>query len=49
MAYEKWGVDPEKGCVAALRPNMYIRFVGDIEDVEGLEEYFSGVLVAKKN
>ncbi|KAL8850998.1 MAG: hypothetical protein Q9221_004081 [Calogaya cf. arnoldii] len=46
-AYEKWGADAERGAVAVLRPDMYVGFVGEIEDVEGLESYFSGVLVAK--
>ena len=48
-AYEKWGVDAEKGCIVALRPDMYVGFIGEIEDIEGLEEYFCGVLVVRKN
>ncbi|KAL8794964.1 MAG: hypothetical protein Q9195_002546 [Heterodermia aff. obscurata] len=44
-AYEKWGVDPEKGCVVALRPDMYVGLIGDIEDLGRLEKYFSGALV----
>ena len=48
-AYEKWGVDAEKGCIVALRPDMYVGFIGDIEDIRGLEGYFSGVLVASKD
>ncbi|KAI4255270.1 MAG: hypothetical protein L6R42_006817, partial [Xanthoria sp. 1 TBL-2021] len=36
-AYEKWGADRERGAVVALRPDMYVGFVGDIEDLEGLE------------
>ena len=47
-AYEKWGVDPEKGCVVALRPDMYVGLTSEIEDVESLERYFSGVLVKRE-
>ena len=46
-AYEKWGVDPEAGCVVALRPDMYVGWVGAVEDVRGLEGYFGGVLVGR--
>ncbi len=48
-AYDKWGVDAEKGCIVVLRPDMYVGFIGDIEDIGGLEGYFSGLLVAKKD
>ena len=47
-AYEKWGVDPGKGCVVALRPDMYVGLIGDIEDIGSLESYFSGALVNRK-
>lgn len=47
-AYEKWGVDRLKGAVVALRPDQYIGWIGDLEDVEGLSKYFEGVFRSPK-
>ena len=47
-AYEKWGVDPERGCVVVLRPDMYVGFVGEVEDAEGLQTYFAGALLGRR-
>ncbi|KAE8333485.1 FAD binding domain-containing protein [Aspergillus sergii] len=47
-AYEKWGVDRLKGAVVALRPDQYIGWIGDLEDVEGLSKYFEGIFRSPK-
>lgn len=44
-AYEKYGVDAEKGCVVVTRPDQYVGWVGDLEDVVELGAYFEGILV----
>lgn len=44
-AYEGYGVDKQKGCVVALRPDGYIGYVGDLEDVASLAGYFEGCLL----
>jgi phenol 2-monooxygenase len=46
QAYRKYGVDPKEGCVVILRPDQYVGFVGSLEDVEALDHYFSGFMVA---
>lgn len=43
-AYENYGVDPEKGCVVVLRPDQYVAYVGEIEDIADLDSYFKVVL-----
>lgn len=43
-AYENYGVDPERGCVVVLRPDQYVAYVGEIEDIADLDSYFKGVL-----
>lgn len=43
-AYETWGVDPLRGALVVLRPDQYIGWIGELENVEGLETYFNGVL-----
>ncbi|KAF2455021.1 phenol hydroxylase [Lineolata rhizophorae] len=44
-AYEGYGVDKERGCVVVLRPDQYVAYVGELEDVADLERYFGAVLL----
>lgn len=44
QAYEGYGVDKERGCVVALRPDGYTGYIGELEDVESLDAYFGGCL-----
>ncbi|KAL1627065.1 hypothetical protein SLS54_002604 [Diplodia seriata] len=44
-AYEQYGVDAERGCVVAVRPDQYVGYVGGLEDVDGLAAYFGGCLL----
>jgi phenol 2-monooxygenase len=46
-AYEKCGVDASKGCVVILRPDQYIWWIGQLEDVEEMDQYFSGFMVPR--
>lgn len=46
-AYTKYGVDREKGCVVAVRPDQYVGWIGELEDFEGLQGYFEGCLVLR--
>lgn len=46
-AYEKYGVDAKKGCVVILRPDQYVGWIGDLEDVEDMDQYFSGFMVPR--
>lgn len=45
QAYKEYGVDPTKGCVVAVRPDGYTGYITDLEDVEGLANYFAGCLL----
>lgn len=42
-AYDLWGVDRSRGAVVVVRPDMHVGWVGELEDVGGLEGYFGGV------
>ncbi|KAL6717846.1 hypothetical protein ACLMJK_003931 [Lecanora helva] len=46
-AYEGWGVDKEKGAVVVFRPDGYVGWIGEVEDVHDLENFFGGVLIAQ--
>ncbi|KAF2091685.1 phenol hydroxylase [Saccharata proteae CBS 121410] len=47
QAYKNYGVDPERGCVVVLRPDQYVGYIGEIEDVSDLEAYFGGVMIER--
>ncbi|KAH7036281.1 phenol hydroxylase [Macrophomina phaseolina] len=44
-AYENYGVNAEKGCVVALRPDQYVGWIGELEDIDDLAAYFGGFLL----
>lgn len=43
-AYAGYGVDKQRGCVLVVRPDQYIGWIGELEDVQDLEAYFLGFL-----
>ena len=45
-AYEKLGIDQDRGCLVIVRPDQHVSYVGELEDVDVVEEFFAGVLVA---
>lgn len=44
-AYRNYGVDRERGCVVITRPDQYVGWIGELEDVREIECYFSGFLI----
>jgi phenol 2-monooxygenase len=46
-AYENWGVDRALGALVVIRPDQYIGWVGKLEDLKGMTQYFDGVLKQK--
>jgi phenol 2-monooxygenase len=46
-AYEKYGVDASKGCVVILRPDQYVGWIGRLEEMEEMDQYFSGFMVPR--
>lgn len=45
QAYQNYGVDQEKGCVVVIRPDQYVAWIGDPEDIDDIDDYFSGFLL----
>ncbi|KAF7714898.1 Phenol 2-monooxygenase (NADPH) [Penicillium ucsense] len=43
--YERWGVDRKRGAIAVIRPDQYVGWVGELEDVEEMVDYLDGILV----
>ena len=44
-AYKKYGVDKERGCAVIVRPDQYVGWVGELEDLDAMDRYFSGILI----
>lgn len=47
-AYEFYGVHPEKGAIAIIRPDNYVSAVLGIEDHEGISDFFGGFALERK-
>lgn len=44
-AYENYGVDAKRGCVVLVRPDQYVAYIGELEDVVEVTGYFETILV----
>ncbi len=47
-AYKGYGVDGERGCVVVVRPDQYVGWIGEVEDVADLGDYFDGILIPQR-
>jgi phenol 2-monooxygenase len=48
-AYEKYGIDSERGCLIVVRPDGYTALLAEIEDTKSLDEYFDAFLQQPTN
>jgi len=44
-AYKNYEVDRERGCVVIARPDQYVGWIGEVEDVGDMDRYFSDILL----
>lgn len=44
-AYENYGVDAGSGCAVILRPDQYVAWLGDLDDVDEMDKYFAGFMI----
>ena len=47
-AYKKYGVDRKKGCMVILRPDQHVGWIGELEDVQDMDQYFSTILIPQR-
>ena len=47
-AYKNYGVDRERGCIVIARPDQYVGWIGELEDVGNMDRYFSEFLIPAK-
>jgi phenol 2-monooxygenase len=45
QAYANYGIDPAQGCAIILRPDQYVSWIGNLEDTEHMDGFFSNFLV----
>ncbi|KAE8140144.1 FAD binding domain-containing protein [Aspergillus pseudotamarii] len=48
QAYQQYGIDKQRGGLIVCRPDQHVGWTGDLEDVEGLEKYFSRFLIRRE-
>ena len=44
-AYKNYGVNRETGCVVLVRPDQHVGWIGELEDINEMDMYFSGILL----
>lgn len=45
-AYEGYGVDKLRGCAVVLRPDQYVSWVGELEDIGEMDKFFGAFMLA---
>jgi phenol 2-monooxygenase len=43
-AYENYGINRMTGCVVIVRPDQYVSWIGNLEDVTSMEQFFSAFM-----
>ncbi|EEU33337.1 uncharacterized protein NECHADRAFT_89551 [Fusarium vanettenii 77-13-4] len=43
QAYASYGIDTTRGCVVVVRPDQYVSWIGELEDVDDMERFFEGI------
>lgn len=48
QAYQNYEIDPSIGAAVILRPDQYVSWVGDFDDYESMDEFFSGFMIEQQ-
>lgn len=43
-AYENYGIDPSRGCLIVVRPDQYVSWVGEMEDLAEINSFFGSFM-----
>ena len=44
-AYQRYGIDPARGCAIIVRPDQYVSWIGELEDTKLMDAFFSNFLI----
>ncbi|KAH9207573.1 FAD binding domain-containing protein [Leptodontidium sp. 2 PMI_412] len=47
-AYENYGIDHRTGCMVVLRPDQYVSWIGELEDLPDLERFFGAFMKTQR-
>ena len=47
-AYQNYGIDPATGCVAIIRPDQHVSWIGDLEDVHAMNRFFGAFMIPQE-
>ncbi|KAH8801442.1 FAD binding domain protein [Xylogone sp. PMI_703] len=47
QAYQNYGVDQIRGCVIIVRPDQHVSWIGNLEEVDEMDQFFSTFMIAK--
>ncbi|KIW99995.1 uncharacterized protein Z518_10923 [Rhinocladiella mackenziei CBS 650.93] len=48
QAYENYGINPRTGCVVIVRPDQYVSWIGELEDVDEMDGFFGSFMIPAK-
>lgn len=43
QAYQNYGIDAKRGCAIILRPDQYVSWIGELDDVDSMNDFFKGI------
>ncbi|KAM0230071.1 hypothetical protein ACHAP5_011460 [Fusarium lateritium] len=43
QAYNNYGIDVKRGCMIIIRPDQYVSWIGELEDVDDVNQFFEGI------
>ena len=44
QAYDNYGIDRSRGCLVVIRPDQYVSWIGELEDLPDLERFFGAFM-----
>ena len=47
QAYQNYGIDKESGCVIIVRPDQHVSWIGDLKDVQDVQNYFENIFMTE--
>ncbi|KAH6713064.1 FAD binding domain protein [Leptodontidium sp. MPI-SDFR-AT-0119] len=48
-AYLNYGIDPMKGCAIIVRPDQHVSWIGELEDTDLMDKFFSKFLIEQNS
>ncbi|EGU72927.1 hypothetical protein FOXB_16565 [Fusarium oxysporum f. sp. conglutinans Fo5176] len=43
QAYKNYGIDAKRGCLVIIRPDQYVSWIGELEDIDDMNRFFGEI------